>query len=45
MSVNSHNGLDLSQRDDIESLCYLIVFLIEGRLPWQGNRIDTKQGI
>jgi hypothetical protein len=45
MSVNSHKGMDLTKRDDIETLSYVLMFLIEGKLPWQGIRIDTKQGI
>lgn len=45
MSVNSHKGLDLSKRDDIETLSYVLMFLIEGKLPWQGIPINTKQGI
>ncbi len=45
MSVNSHRGLDLAKRDDIETLCYVLMFLIEGKLPWQGLPINTKQGV
>jgi len=33
-SLNSHNGVDLPPRDDIESLAYLALFLIRGNLPW-----------
>ena len=33
-SINSLIGLELSRRDDLESLCYLISYLINGKLPW-----------
>lgn len=34
-SINCHIGIRLSRRDDLESLMYMIVFLIRGALPWQ----------
>ncbi|KAF9218697.1 kinase-like protein, partial [Gyrodon lividus] len=33
-SVNSHLRLELSQRDDLESLAYTLLFLYTGSLPW-----------
>ncbi|KAF9242392.1 kinase-like domain-containing protein [Melanogaster broomeanus] len=33
-SLNSHRGLQLGCRDDIESLAYLLIFLHHGLLPW-----------
>lgn len=33
-SVNSHLGLQLGRRDDIESLAYTLIFLQQGSLPW-----------
>ncbi|KAF9231410.1 casein kinase 1, epsilon [Melanogaster broomeanus] len=32
-SLNSHRGLQLGRRDDIESLVYLLIFLHHGSLP------------
>ena len=29
-SINSHKGLSLSRRDDMESLCYMLIYLIKG---------------
>ncbi|CAN6181388.1 unnamed protein product [Urochloa humidicola] len=35
-SVHAHLGRTGSRRDDLESLAYTLIFLIRGRLPWQG---------
>ena len=34
-SIHIHEGLSPSRRDDIESLGYVIVYLLLGELPWQ----------
>ena len=34
-SIHVHDGLSPSRRDDIESLGYIIVYLLLGELPWQ----------
>jgi len=41
-SVHAHLGCTGSRRDDLESLAYTLIFLIRGRLPWQGYQGDTK---
>jgi serine/threonine protein kinase len=33
-SVNAHNNVQASRRDDIESLLYMILYLRLGKLPW-----------
>ncbi|TYH91678.1 hypothetical protein ES332_A13G130900v1 [Gossypium tomentosum] len=41
-SVHAHLGRIGSRRDDLESLAYTLIFLIKGRLPWQGYQGDNK---
>ena len=33
-SVNTLRGVVQSRRDDLESLCYVLLFLMKGSLPW-----------
>lgn len=42
-SVNSHNGIELSRRDDMESLVYLMIYFLKGILPWQGLPGNTRE--
>ncbi|CAK0753731.1 hypothetical protein CVIRNUC_002242 [Coccomyxa viridis] len=35
-STHAHLGRSASRRDDMESLAYTLIFLLRGRLPWQG---------
>ena len=43
-SLNSHMGMQLSRRDDMEALGYLFVYFAKGILPWQNidasNRVE-----
>lgn len=40
-SVNAHLGYELSRRDDLESIAYvLMLFIAEGRLPWSHIKVQ-----
>ena len=41
-SVNNHVGIHHSRRDDLECLGFVLVYLVKGKLPWQGIRAKTK---
>lgn len=38
-SAHAHLGRTASRRDDLESLAYTLIFLLRGRLPWQGYQV------
>tara|TARA_B110000285_G_scaffold225599_1_gene284084 strand:- start:33 stop:869 length:837 start_codon:yes stop_codon:yes gene_type:complete len=42
-SINSHNFTELSRRDDLESLSYMLVYFYFGNLSWQSIK-DVKNG-
>ncbi|KAI8819333.1 kinase-like domain-containing protein [Fimicolochytrium jonesii] len=44
-SLNVHRGKEHTRRDDIESLAYVLIELVKGRLPWSNLRaLSSREG-
>lgn len=44
-SINAHNCIELSRRDDMESLGYMLAFFYLGTLPWQEIKLENIDNI
>lgn len=42
LSGDCHLGSNCARRDDLEALCYVLLFAMKGSLPWEGAKSDIE---
>ena len=42
-SIHALEGYELSRRDDLEELCYVMIYFLNGHLPWERIKNKNKQ--
>jgi len=42
-SIPTHKGHEQGRRDDMESVAYVMLYFLKGRLPWQGIKVTSKR--